>query len=497
MAEETTYLKGVLQDHTGNKLLPKTQASQVETEDGSTVETKLATAEKHLSDHTNPHKVTATQAGAAPSSHLESKGHIFPATASLTPSGALELSGDLPAEKDGLTVQFISPAAATDGLQMKFAGSDALYPILTTGEGKEPIQAGAWDAGVPVTLTVSGGNAFFKVGAGVNDTLPPQVTGFKAVDSSSGGVPKITVSWQNPTAFFAGILIVRKEGSAPTGVRDGVKVYTGTGTSYVDADVVFDTTYYYRAYPYNDKKQYQTLTNAVSVAPRSSKKLSELPEGALLKIKEGGVPVNYLVVHQGKPSSIYDVSCDGTWLLRQDIAEDHVWDADNEDKLESSDIHAYLNGTWLNRYDTNVKSAIKQVKIPYRQNGGSGGTDRNGANGLSCKIFLLSGYEVGFTTSVSQYFPVDGAKLAYFISGNDSAAKQKRIAKLSGSPSGWWLRSPYTNNTVSVWRVLSDGDCSNTRAGISNGARPAFILPADFLVKAAPNSDGSYSPIDE
>ena len=90
--------------------------------------------------------------------------HTFPATATLTPSGALELSGDLPAEKDGLTVRFVSPAAATDGLQAKFAGSDTLYPILTTGEGKEPIQAGAWDAGVPVTLPVSGGSCFFRGG---------------------------------------------------------------------------------------------------------------------------------------------------------------------------------------------------------------------------------------------------------------------------------------------------------------------------------------------
>ena len=118
----------------------------------------------HVSDLGNPHQVTATQVGAAPSSHLESKGHMFQVTAILTPAGALELTGGLPADKDGLTVQFVSPAAATDGLQMKFAGSDTLYPILTTGEGKEPIQAGAWDIGVPVTLTVSGGSCFFKAG---------------------------------------------------------------------------------------------------------------------------------------------------------------------------------------------------------------------------------------------------------------------------------------------------------------------------------------------
>ena len=43
--------------------------------------------------------------------------------------------------------------------------------------------------------------------------------------------------------------------------------------------------------------------------------------GSVVKIKENGTRVNYLVVHQGKPSSIYDESCNGTWLLRQDIAE--------------------------------------------------------------------------------------------------------------------------------------------------------------------------------
>lgn len=191
--------------------------------------------------------------------------------------------------------------------------------------------------------------------------------------------------------------------------------------------------------------------------------------GSIVKLKENGAAVNYIVVHQGKPSGIYDASCDGTWLLRQDIAENRVWEADNVNKLESSDIHAYLNNTWINRYDANIKSAIKQVKIPYRQNGGSGGTDRTGANGLSCKIFLLSGYEVGFTTSINSYFPVDGAKLSYFISGNDSAAMQKRVAKLNGSATGWWLRSPYTGSTGHVWNVDSNGSGDYWSASNSYG----------------------------
>lgn len=211
--------------------------------------------------------------------------------------------------------------------------------------------------------------------------------------------------------------------------------------------------------------------------------------GSIVKLKENGAAVNYIVVHQGKPSSIYDSSCDGTWLLRQDIAENRVWDDGNVNKLESSDIHSYLNNTWINRYDTDIRNAIKQVKIPYRQNGGSGGTDRTGANGLSCKIFLLSGYEVGFTTSVNQYFPVDGAKLAYFLSGNDSAAQQKRVAKLNGSATVWWLRSPYTDLAGSVWYVGSSGSCGSWNADDSGGVRPALVLPSTLLV----SDDGSIS----
>ena len=198
-------------------------------------------------------------------------------------------------------------------------------------------------------------------------------------------------------------------------------------------------------------------------------------------INENGTPVTYIVVHQGRPSSLYDASCDGTWLLRKDIAENRVWDSWNSNVLESSDIHSYLNNTWINRYDTDIRNAIKQVKIPYRQNGGSGGTDRTGANGLSCKIFLLSGKEVGWDSSDNQYFPNDGAKLAYFLDGTGSSANSKRVAKLNGSATYWWLRSPYANNTSSVWGVRSDGDCGGWNAGNSYGVRPAFILPSTFV----------------
>lgn len=157
---------------------------------------------------------------------------------------------------------------------------------------------------------------------------------------------------------------------------------------------------------------------------------SSLAVGSSVYCNVNGTKTEFIVVHQGKPSSLYDDSCNGTWLLMKDIYENRQWNSSDVNNLENSTIQSYLNGTFLNLFDSNIKDAIKQVKIPYRKNG-SGGTNQSGANGLSCKIFLLSGYEVGWTSSDSQYFPQDGAKLDYFTAS--SGGKSKRIAKLNGS----------------------------------------------------------------
>ena len=215
--------------------------------------------------------------------------------------------------------------------------------------------------------------------------------------------------------------------------------------------------------------------------------LSTKAVGSTVKLKVNGTAKEFIVVHQGKPSSLYDDSCNGTWLLMKDIYENRVWQSGNINKYESSDIHTYLNKTFLNLFESNIRDAIKQVKIPYRKNGGSGGTDQSGANGLSAKIFLLSGYEVGWTTSDYSYFPVDGAKLSYFESGTGTSANNKRIANLNGSAAYWWLRSPNTDDTYYVWLVYSNGLGRN--ASGSRGVRPALILPSTLLV----SDDGTVS----
>ena len=213
----------------------------------------------------------------------------------------------------------------------------------------------------------------------------------------------------------------------------------------------------------------------------ASAKLGTKAVGSIVKLNVNGAAKEFIVVHQGKPSSLYDESCDGTWLLMKDIFEATRWHSSDVNNLENSTIHSILNSTLLNAFESNIRDAIKQVKIPYRKNGGSSGSDQSGANGLLCKIFLLSGYEIGFTTSDNPYFPVDGAKLSYFEAGTGSSALNKRIAYLNGSAAYWWLRSPKTSYSSRVWHVDSDGGYYYYYAYSSYGIRPALILPKTAL----------------
>ena len=219
-------------------------------------------------------------------------------------------------------------------------------------------------------------------------------------------------------------------------------------------------------------------------------KLGTKAVGSIVKLKVGGTAKEFIVVHQGKPGSMYDESCNGTWLLMKDIYENRQWLSWDDNNLENSTILSYLNGPFFNLFDSNIKDAIKQVKIPYRKNGGSGGTDQSGANGLSVKIFFLSGLEVGLTTSDDWYFPQDGAKLSYFESGTGTSANNKRIAKLNGKANIWWLRSPNAKYTDYVWVVISNGYYSYSVASNPQGVRPALILPPDMEV----DSSGNVTP---
>ena len=217
--------------------------------------------------------------------------------------------------------------------------------------------------------------------------------------------------------------------------------------------------------------------------------LSSKAVGSIVKIKVNGTLRDFIVVQQGKPSSIYDESCNGTWLLMKDLYESRQWHSSNVNDYANSTIHKWLNNEFLNLIDANIRAQIRQAKIPYRPGSGTSMSVNSGANGLSAKIFLLSNIEVGGQTDWS-YMPHDGAKLAYFEYGTGTSANNKRLAYLNGSAARWWLRSPYTSSSTGAWNVYSRGSSSSADGcADTDGIRPALILPSSLLV----SDDGSVS----
>ena len=227
--------------------------------------------------------------------------------------------------------------------------------------------------------------------------------------------------------------------------------------------------------------------------------LSSKAIGSTIKLKVNGSAKDFIVVHQGKPSSVYDDSCNGTWLLMKDIYENRQWHSSNTNDYANSTIHSYLNSTFLNLFESNIKNAIKQVKLPYRKGSGTSTTVTSGSNGLSAKIFLLSATETSFNFSTMP--SGEGAELAYFKGCADNSSDSKRVAYLNGSATRWWLRSPSCSNFNNALYVLSNGDWNYNGCSNSHGIRPALILPSSLLVSddgtvstnTAPSTPGSIS----
>ena len=274
-----------------------------------------------------------------------------------------------------------------------------------------------------------------------------------------------------------------KGGKSVTGTAvDGVCVLTvpEAGTWTVSATLGGKTT----------PAQTVTVKSQWEAALEYGTPLGELAVGSSVFTNVNGARTEFLVVQQGKPSSIYDDSCNGVWLLMKDVYEERQWHSSNVNDYANSTIHSYLNSTFLAMFDSNIQKAIKQVKLPYRAGSGYGKTVTSGANGLSAKIFLLSSTEVNL---VPGYEPTnEGACLSYFSGTTQNESDTKRVAYLNGSAADWWLRSPYCDSSGGsqfALLVKSDGYRNYRFCSYSFGIRPALVLPSTLLV----SDDGTIS----
>lgn len=207
-------------------------------------------------------------------------------------------------------------------------------------------------------------------------------------------------------------------------------------------------------------------------------KLGEVPVGSTVKIAVNSTDYDWLVVHQGLPSSKYDESCNGVWLLMENAYQAMTFGTTSA--YGYSAINTYLKSTFYSQIDADIQSVIKQVKIPYTNGPGNSGIAVGGANGYTTKVFLLSGTEVNISP---EYMNVEGSKLAYFSSN------ARRIAYSGGSAVAWWLRSPRNGTDATIHVITKSGGSDTYGYSWSAYVRPCMILPADLEVDA----DGKVS----
>lgn len=210
-----------------------------------------------------------------------------------------------------------------------------------------------------------------------------------------------------------------------------------------------------------------------------AQRLGNVPVGTTLHLNEHSVPQDYIVVHQGLPSSIYDASCTGTWLRKVNTTGYTTTcglSAFQADGYNATNIASYLASTAINLFDPDIQAVIKTVKIPYC----SGSKEysayiSSGANGFPCKLFAFSAVELGYSSSRS----IDGVVLAYFASGSTT---------LRASDGAYFTRTLYGNSDPDgaywgrIYSVSTTGAISEKTMSSSSGILFGMVLPPDLIV---------------
>lgn len=205
--------------------------------------------------------------------------------------------------------------------------------------------------------------------------------------------------------------------------------------------------------------------------------------GSIVKLKENGVLVDFYVAKHD-----YENGLNGsgrTLVVRKDCYDTRQWHTSNVNAYATSAIDTWLNSTYKNLLDADIRGVIGTTKIKYTP--GNGNTT---VGTLERAIFLLSVTELGRSAS---YANTEGTAL--------SIASSLQIAYLNGSAVVQWTRSPGTNDTYYAYDLSTYGSVYYSSCNYAYGSRPAFTLPSTLSVSddgsvsvnTAPTISGSYA----
>ena len=321
-------------------------------------------------------------------------------------------------------------------------------------------------------------------GGGGTPQLCGQVENFEAKPGNLSAILSWTAPSPDEDNSFVGARIVRKTGSAPTGINDGTVVYEGTALTYTDTGLTAGTTYYYRAFAYNAKKKYQTAyrvinKTAMAIQPNFADNtwdtiievchLDSVPDtwvaGDSKTMTIDGVNYQFDIV--GKNHDTYTAGgiapltfglhdCYGTdYPINLIDTNDGGW---NDSVLRTETIPAILE-----KMPENIRNGIRPVN---KRTATSGSNSK--IKTASDKLFIFSEMEVNGSAEYS--FSGEGKQYDYYKAGNS------KVKKVGGTASLWWLRSPNSGSSRSFCTVYTDGSIFYNSATDSYGVCFGFCF---------------------
>lgn len=223
------------------------------------------------------------------------------------------------------------------------------------------------------------------------------------------------------------------------------------------------------------KKQGKVLVagTKMSILFSSGIPLSTTTPGEILMLNESGSLVPFYIAKHDYESELNGAG--RTLLVRKDCYDNRKWHSSNVNAYAYSAIDSWLNGTYKNLLDADIRGVIGTTKIKYTPGNGN-----NTVGTLERAIFLLSATELNRSAS---WVNVEGTAL--------EIASSLQNAYMNGSAVVQWTRSPSTSYTYYAVFLRANGNVDNGFCAYTHGSRPAFTLPGTLGVEQ--NADGTYS----
>ena len=321
-------------------------------------------------------------------------------------------------------------------------------------------------------------------GGGGTPQLCGQVENFEANPGNLSAILSWTAPSPDEDNSFVGARIVRKTGSAPTGINDGTVVYEGTALTYTDTGLTAGTTYYYRAFAYNAKKKYQTAYRVVSLTAMAIySNFADNDWDAIIDACHSGKVPDTWVVGNSKTMTIggksyrFDIvgnnhdtytaggiapltfglhDCYGTkYPMNSSGTNSTGW---NDSEMRTETLPAILA-----KMPENIQNGIRAVN-KLTATSGSSSTIKTASD----KLFTFSEMEV--YGSPTKSYSGEGKQYDYYKAGNS------KIKKVGSTASWWWLRSPRSNNSDYFCAVDTDGSINSNYASYSYGVCFGFCF---------------------